>query len=252
MFERYHKVPAAFRRALLEPAVRALAASTNSPIFRKAQSYIDQANVPLPDRMQSYNYLHRNRLEDVFTDRFLNIVDPDEPMEMMRSEYASNPSTDPVARMMQLDWRFALHDNDLVKVNSMCSQDDEKVAYPMLHDSMVEFAGKVPGDWRIRKGELRWFYRNAMRGFLPEKIIDKKKHGFGLPFGVWTRTHADLRNLAETSVGHLSKRGIFRQSFLQETLEKHRDVQAGYYGELIWILMILELWLQKRSPEFGI
>ena len=81
VFERYRKVPTAFRKTLLEPTVRTLARSTGIPIFRKAQSYIDQANVPLPDRMQSYNYLHRNRLDDIFTDSFLGRVDPDEPME---------------------------------------------------------------------------------------------------------------------------------------------------------------------------
>jgi asparagine synthase (glutamine-hydrolysing) len=252
VFERYSRIPAFLRTGLLEPGVRAALSGTGLSLLRKAQSYIEQAKVPLPDRLQSYNYLHRNQLSDVFSAAFLQDINPDEPLEMLREEYRSCSSDEPLDRMLQLDWRFTLHDNDLVKVNSMCRLAGTDVAYPMLDRELVDFACQLPTDWKIRRGDLRWFYRTAMRGFLPDLIIDKEKHGFGLPFGVWTRTHDDLRGIAESSVAALSKRGIFQDEFLKDTLQKHRDVHAGYYGELIWILMILEIWLQKHAPDVGV
>ena len=252
VFERYSRVPAILRTKLLEPTIRLATRSTGLGLVRKAQSYIEQANVPLPDRLQSYNYLHRNELSDVFTSSFLRDVDSKEPLEMLREEYHSCRSEDPLDRMLQLDWRFTLHDNDLVKVNSMCRLAGIDPAYPMLDREVVDFACRLPGDWKIRGGDLRWFYRMAMRGFLPDTIIDKKKHGFGLPFGVWTRTHGDLQHISEMSVSALSRRGIFQEAFLQDTLRMHRDVHAGYYGELIWILMILEMWQQKHAPDVGV
>ena len=88
-----------------------------------------------------------------------------------------------------------------------------------------------------------------MQGFLPDAIINKTKHGFGLPFGVWTRTHEGLQRLASDSLGSLARRGYFKSEFLQEALRLHRDGHASYYGELVWILMVLELWLQAHFPN---
>jgi asparagine synthase (glutamine-hydrolysing) len=151
--------------------------------------------------------------------------------------------------MLFLDWQFTLHDNDLVKVNSMCRHAGVEVAYPMLDDDLVDFACRLPPDMKVRGPELRWLYRRAMRGFLPDVIIDKKKHGFGLPFGVWTRTHEGLSTLATDALQSLKLRRIVRPEFIDRALELHRDVHAAYYGELVWILMVLELWFQARMPR---
>ena len=50
----------------------------------------------------------------------------------------------------------------------------------------------LPPDWKLRPFKLRWFFKEALRGFLPDEIITKKKHGFGLPFGVWMGRHIGL------------------------------------------------------------
>ena len=94
---------------------------------------------------------------------------------------------------------------------------------------------------------LATFYKNATRGFLPPETIAKTKHGFGLPFGVWTRTHPGLRRMSETALDSLAARGVFRRNFLDETLRLHREGHAAYYGELVWVLTALELWLDARG-----
>ena len=101
----------------------------------------------------------------------------------------------------------------------------------------------------MRNGDLRWFYKRAMRGFLPRRDHRKTKHGFGLPFGVWTRTHDGPAAPVRGRLGSLAERGFFRPEFLQEALRLHREGHASYYGELVWILMVLELWLQAHMPD---
>jgi asparagine synthase (glutamine-hydrolysing) len=96
---------------------------------------------------------------------------------------------------------------------------------------------------------LRWFYKRAMQGFLPDAIIQKTKHGFGLPFGVWTRTHMGLRRLTEDALATLAERNIFRPAFLREALRLHNEGHASYYGELVWLLTALELWLRAHAPD---
>lgn len=249
IFERYRLVPPTIRSLLLEPAVRTASKVTTRFPIGKAASYISQAKIPLPDRLQTYNFLQRHDAAEVFSDGMLARVQVSEPLQLLRDEYATPGSADAINRMLFLDWKFTLHDNDLVKVNEMCRLAGVSVAYPMLDPAIVNFSMRIPSDWKVRRGELRWFYKKAMRGFLPEQIIGKSKHGFGLPFGVWTASHAGLRSLAEDCLGSLGSRGYFRPAFLRDALRMHREIHAKFYGELVWILTVLELWLRAHAPN---
>jgi asparagine synthase (glutamine-hydrolysing) len=247
VFERYSRVPRRVRSALLEPLVNAAGRVTRAFPIGKAVSYIEQANVPLPDRLQTYNFLHRHDPSEVFAPELLEQMDASRPLHLLRDEYGVPGTRDAVNHMLFLDWKFTLHDNDLVKVNAMCQLAGVEVAYPMLDQTVVDFSLRLPANWKVRNGQLRWFYKRAMRDFLPRQIVTKTKHGFGLPFGVWTRTHEGLRRLSEDALGSLAERGYFRPEFLREALRLHRNGHASYYGELVWILMVLELWLQAHS-----
>lgn len=247
VFERYLSVPPSLRRGVLEPSIAALSRLTQAWPIGKAASYVRQANVPLPDRLQTYNFLHRQSASEVFDPGLLGSIDPDRPLELLRAEYASAASGDPVNRMLLLDWKVTLHDNDLVKVNTACRLAGIDVVYPMLDADLVEFSTSLPGDLKVRDGTLRWLYKRATRELLPREIIDKKKHGFGLPFGLWMQSDARLAEIATESLRSLSKRGYFRSDFIDAALRQHREGHASYFGELIWILTALELWLQRNT-----
>ena len=62
----------------------------------------------------------------------------------------------------------------------------------------------------------------------------------GLPFGVWAVKNARLRSLAEDSVRGLVDRNILRGDFVDVLFSRHLHDHPGYYGEMIWISMMLE------------
>lgn len=251
VFERYARVPGVLR-ALLEPAVGAASMLTTRFPVGKARSYIRQAKTPLPDRLQEYNFLHRIAPEKVFNADLLRAVDREAPLRALREEYNVPTNADSINRMLFLDWKFTLRDNDLVKVNTMCELAGVKVAYPMLDPELVEFSLRLPSDWKVHGGHLRWLYKRAMADFLPREIIDKTKHGFGLPFGAWTRTHPGLQQMTADALSSLAQRRYFRPDFIAEAQRLHREGHASYFGELVWILMVLELWLRKHAPRAGL
>jgi asparagine synthase (glutamine-hydrolysing) len=88
-----------------------------------------------------------------------------------------------------------------------------------------------------------------MRGFLPDEIIQKSKQGFGLPFGVWTRTHTGLKELSRDALATLAERKLFQPEFLRDAMRLHSEGHASYYGELVWLLMVLEFWLRAHAPR---
>jgi len=242
VFEHYAKIPGSLRRGLLEPVINAIPRIL--PLVTKANSYITQANMPLPDRLQSYNFLNRHAASDIFSDAFLTEVNQSLPLEMLRSIYHRPQHASDLNRMLYLDWQITLADNDLRKVSHMCALAGVNVAYPMLDDALVEFSCQVPSAWKIKGSDLRHFFKQALTGWLPEETIKKRKQGFGLPFGVWMQTYKPLRELAYDNLLRLKNRDVIRPKFLDKTIKMHQSEHAAYYGELVWIFTVFELWME--------
>lgn len=231
-------------RTLLGPEIMG-----RPPLIRKARSYVEQANVPMPDRLQTYNLLTRLGYADVLEPAFLDQVDTQQPLAHQREEYARCQAPSLINRMLALDLKLTLADNDLPKVVKTCELAGVGAAFPFLDDRVVDFSARLQPEYKLKGLQLRWFFKEALRGFLPDAILTKQKHGFGLPFGIWVSQHARLRDLAFGSLEQLGKRGIVRPAFIQRLTNEFLSGHATYFGEMIWILMMLEQWLAAKQPN---
>lgn len=242
IFNLYQNVPALVRSALLEP-VLASGIGKSLPPIRKAGSYVEQARMPMPDRLQLYNLVTHLGLGQVFAPDFLAGVDTSAPLQLQRQVWNSAKAESATNRELAFDWRFTLGENDLPKVCGTAHLAKIEVGFPMLDEELLMFSLKLPTDYKLKGLKLRWFFKEALRGFLPDEILIKKKQGFGLPFGVWATKHQGLRALAEDSVRGLVDRKILRSDFVDALLTRQLYEHPGYYGEMIWIAMMLEQWL---------
>ncbi len=246
LFDAYDRIPRWLRAGLVKPLFGHDVVS-KLPLLRKVHSYITQAELPMPDRMETYNYLYRFDPTEVFTPEYIQQVDTTEPIEHLRSIYERAPTTSMLDRMLYLDWQITLADNDLRKVNEMCALAGVDVKYPMLDDRVVDVSTSVPPDLKLRPRGLRYFYRRAVADFLPQAVLEKKKHGFGLPFGEWLAESRELRDRVNGDLSSFKARSIVRSAFIDELQLRHQSEHAAYYGTMIWILMMLEEWLQSRG-----
>jgi asparagine synthase (glutamine-hydrolysing) len=245
IFGWYDQVPALLRQGLLEPVLERTRLGS-LPLASKGKSYVEQAKVPLPDRMQMYNMLLRLGPEQVFSADFLAQVNQDEPLQQQRAVWQQGPqSASALNRMLAYDWRYTLAEADLPKVCGSTALAGVAVGFPFLDPRLVDFSLRLPTDYKLKGLKLRWFFKEALRGFLPDEILSKKKQGFGLPFGVWANRHDGLKRLASESLHSFAARGIVRPEFITTLLEVHLPAHPGYYGEMVWILMMLEQWLQR-------
>ncbi len=246
VFERYQEVPAFVRRGLLEPMLKVWPPALTFNLMRKARNYVAQANTPMPDRSENWNLLRRLGFAQVLHPEFAARVDVDAPMRHMRAVYDSAPETAFVNRMLHYDWRFTLADNDLRKVGRMCELAGVRVSYPMLHPDVIDLATQVPPDLMMRGTQLRTFYKRAMQDFLPQEIIHKSKHGFGLPFGLWLERSPEVAALINGNLADLRGRGVIRPEFIDRLLHLHGQEDARYYGVFIWLLAMLEQWFKEH------
>lgn len=242
----YHHLPRMLRAPMtgvLDRVPSPLAVS----VLGKAQRYVRKARAPMPERMLGGGVYRPEALRDIFTDEALATIDPEEPRRLWRTHYAASGSEDMLYSMLHLDTRVTLADNDLRKVGRAMDMAGVEAAYPLLDEDLVEFAAAIPPDRLIRRFDLRHFFKRAMRGFLPDEILDKTKHGFGMPFAEWTREDPRLLDMIGDAIADQKRRGIFRPAFLDTVLETHRRTPDSAYGGIVWDILMLEQWWAHRE-----
>ena len=249
IFGWYELLPGAVRTGVMEPLME-IPVMGKIPLLSKGASYVEQAKVPMPDRLNMYNLLLRLGVADVLTAGFLEQVDIASPARQQRSVWGEAKTSHNLNRTLAFDWRYTLAESDLPKVCGTTRLAGINVGFPMLSAQLLEFSLKLPTEYKLKGFKLRWFFKEALRGFLPDEILTKKKQGFGLPFGVWATRHSGLKKLAVNSLYSLGERGIVRVDFIETLVKQRLPEHPGYYGEMVWILMMLEQWLQAKAPSF--
>jgi asparagine synthase (glutamine-hydrolysing) len=242
----YHRLPKAVRSFLIEPLVLSTPLFRSVPGLRKVYSYVEQASMPMPNRYESRALLTHLGPENVLTPEFLAAINRDHPHQLMLEAHEPFAGCSLVNQMLGIDLRFTLADNDLPKVTRMCELAGVDVVFPLLDEDVVELSARLPADFKLRGTRLRWFFKEALRDFLPNEIIRKKKHGFGLPVGTWLTNHPPLLELASAAVDTLRVRGIVRASFVDDLRQRLLPAHPAYYGTMMWILMMLALWLDAK------
>ena len=251
VFGWYGHLPGILQRGLMGPLLGTRAAAA-FPLTRKAASYVEQASVPMPDRLQMYNLVMRLGVGEVLTPAMLAQVDTALPLQLQRDVWKMPGACSALNRELAFDWRFTLAESDLPKVIGTTGFAGIGVGFPMLDDHLLAFSLTLPSEYKLKGMQLRWFFKEALRGFLPDEIITKKKQGFGLPFGVWANNTPHLKALAKDSLESLAARGVVRADFVHALLTHRLPEHPGYFGEMVWILMMLEQWLRAKAPQFRV
>jgi asparagine synthase (glutamine-hydrolysing) len=104
----------------------------------------------------------------------------------------------------------------------------------------VEFAATIPGEMNLSGGTPKYVFKRAMRGILPDSIIDRPKRGFAIPLGYWFRGKLGSY-VRELLLGDQARRrGLFNTRYIERLVERH---ERGRNLELqLWSLISFELW----------
>lgn len=241
--EYYQRIPRPVRRLLIEPVTLEYPLFGRSTFGRRAASYVGRALTPMPERTETYNFYRNNDLKGIFTADVLAMINPSEPLSILREVYERASSHAMLHRMMHLDLKMTLADNDLRKVGKACELAGIDVHYPFLDDDVVEFSASIPPDMLIKGLERRWFFRQAVSDFLAPETLSKRKHGFGMPFAEWTREDPELRDLAVDCMRGFAQRGYLRKDFIERVISGKVGIEQG----LAWDVMMIELWFRARN-----
>jgi asparagine synthase (glutamine-hydrolysing) len=246
VFDRYAKLPRALRKAVLEPLASHLAVIRDARLLGKGVRYIERAQKTVLERLAD-NMFQAVSPSAVFSAEALREINVTEPLALATSIYNTPTEASKIQRMMNLDLRVTLADSDLRKVARMCELAGVRTRFPFLNDDLAEFSASLPETLLMEGGKLRQFYKDAMRGFLPDAIIAKQKHGFGLPSMVFMNSHPPLRDLVCDSLTNLKGCGYFLPQFLDDMTARARGGTLSGHENAAWDLVVLDRWLESRK-----
>src|SRR5262245_42952428 len=194
IFDLYQGVPWLLRRGLIEPVLSAV--KVDAGIWGKARRYVRRSNMPSPQRVLSYNFLNAHSPASIFEADFASTISRDSVLKVPAQYYQQAPAGDHLNRLLYMDVKMTLGDSDLPKVTCMAELAGIRVRFPFLDRSVAEFSGRIPAGLKMKGLQKRYLFKRAFRNLLPEEVIKKKKHGFGIPVASWLKSDPRLRELS--------------------------------------------------------
>lgn len=247
-FSLYPLVPEKLRRFVIEPLVAHVPARERVKLFSRAFSYVQRARLPHPQRLFSHALLFLMDPAEIFHPDFLSSLPIYDPLQAAKRHYHKSNAPSELNRLLYVDMKITIADNDVPKVTGTAGMAGVEVRFPLLDQRLAEFAGRIPARWKVRRGQLRYLYKEALKNFLPAEILCKKKHGFGIPFDHWLRNRPSVREyVLDVLLSRAAReRGYFHPGFVPRLLELHRQDTTPFYADFIWRLLMLEQWHRKH------
>jgi asparagine synthase (glutamine-hydrolysing) len=164
------------------------------------------------------------------------------PYTLQNGYIETADAEDILDKLLYADTRTYLHEL-LMKQDQMSMAASIESRVPFLDHKLAELTARMPREMKLGGGTTKWIFREAMRGFLPETIIDRPKMGFPVPVGGWFR--GPYRHIVDEYVlgPRAMDRGIFDPAFVRGLVAGH--MAGENHDERLWSLVNFEIWHRR-------
>lgn len=190
--------------------------------------------------------------EQLFTENVKSQITDNDSAEKILAHFDADNARELIDKMLYTDIMTRIPDQFMVISDRMSMAHSLEVRAPYLDYQVVEFAARIPGSLKLKKGKLKYILRRMGSRYLPEQLVRRKKQGFTFPLGVWMKT--DLRDFLKRlfQQSRMIERGIFNAHYVHKLLQEHLDGKADHNYRL-WLLLNMEFWhrlyLEGQSVE---
>jgi asparagine synthase (glutamine-hydrolysing) len=129
-----------------------------------------------------------------------------------------------------------------VKVDRAAGAVGLEVRAPFLDTDVVSFACRLPPYLRLRRLTSKYVLKTAMRGHLPDEILDRKKQGFGVPVARWMKEDLAGAVRDELAPDKLRAEGFFDPAVVSALIDDHMSGRRDR-RKALWTLYVFERWL---------
>jgi asparagine synthase (glutamine-hydrolysing) len=194
------------------------------------------------DRLARYeSCFDPDRRRRLYAPDYAALVEGHTPETFFREAWEDASGDSVLDVLLEVDVTTYLPGDLLTKIDIATMAHGLEARSPLLDDEVMQFAASIPAHVKLRGGRRKAVFRDALRGWVPDVVLDKGKQGFSVPLADWFRN--DLRAVAQDVLldpGTLA-RGYFREQEVRRLLTSHVERRSDE-APRIWSLLVLEMW----------
>jgi len=235
----YDLLPTRVRQAILETFIERLPATTDYygvSLSKKLKLFADAARRMREDPQavipRTFSTAQLDRLTKVGYD-----ADADPVLEMGQRW----SGLDPVSRMLITDMQTYMVEDILTKVDRMSMAHSLEVRCPLLDYRVVEFACRLPLDFKLKGRTTKRILKDVAQGYVPPAILTRSKYGFQVPLGAWLK--GSLRQWAEERLLDADHDYLKREP-VEALWKEHQEGRADH-GHRIWLILVFNEWWRQ-------
>lgn len=148
-----------------------------------------------------------------------------------------------LGRILHANMTTYLPDDLLIKADRCSMAASLEARAPFLDHELAEVAARVPLNLKLNGSTTKHILKEAARGLLPDDIIDRRKHGFGVPLGTWLKK--DIEPVRQMLLRKKARdRGLLDMATVERLINEHESGQRDH-GFRLWTLLTLESWHEQ-------
>ncbi len=240
----FDRTPAPLRRAVAAVAHMLPARTGYFSLDFKVNQFLQGGDVPGPQR-------HQRWMASFLPEHLAALLAPELRREVAREPLAEivqreqeGPARSPWDRLMDTYAHFYLPDDVNTKVDRAAGAVGLEVRAPFLDTELVGFACRLPPHQRLRWRTPKYILKRAMRGRLPDDILDRRKQGFAVPVARWMREDLAPALRDELAPDKLRREGLFDATFVEGLVGEHLSGRRDR-RKALWTLFVFERWLAR-------
>lgn len=180
----------------------------------------------------------------LFSDQFHRELQGYRAVEVLRHYAEQAPTAEPLSLVQYLDLKTYLVGDILTKVDRASMAHALEVRVPLLDHPLVEWISGLPPTWKLHGSNSKYLFKQALRAYLPDSILDRPKMGFAVPLASWFRGPLRERLRAAVLGPVLAESGFFDTSFLRQLLDQHQSGRRDHSAPL-WSLLMFEAFYRR-------
>ncbi|MCC6824639.1 MAG: asparagine synthase (glutamine-hydrolyzing) [Acidobacteria bacterium] len=237
--ERYESLTPSFVRSAVKGGVATLPSRFGQKLSRTFLTRTADVESLFFDNFSIFSRTAQAGLFSAGTKATINDLNP---YSRQNKWLETSDARDMLDKLLYADTKTYLHEL-LMKQDQMSMAASIESRVPFLDHKLAEYSAKLPREMKLRGGTTKWILREAMKGILPQEILDRPKMGFPVPIGRWFR--GEYKHIVDEYVlgERAMSRGIFNDDALRKLVAEHNAGRK--HDERLWLLVNFEIWMRR-------
>ena len=155
-----------------------------------------------------------------------------------------NDSNDDLNKLLAIDYKTFLMDNNLVKVDRASMSVSIEGREPFLDQRVIEFIGRLPSDYKIREGRTKALLKDVVHRYVPKEMMDRPKMPFIAPLTKWF-----MKEMKDLLIEHLSEESLSKHGLLnsKEVIRMRDEYLSGrpVSHQKVWNILLFQIWYNR-------